>query len=200
VVIVEVFVEGRLMVLELGVFGIFPLLELGIEIPSSWLSFEKSAPMQRGTESREMAGGVPGANTAEVAGAIDLSMSFLAAVATNEVGIVAHSITIPEAFLRRGAFIGASVLGNLYSSRDDGFCIFNDRGSDGGWSRGGRERGGRALVQRGMAVGESKSIGDRLPVLLSGGTFLPSGVDSNLWTTPGRQVRVGGCGRDGRVV
>jgi hypothetical protein len=200
VVIVEVFVEGRLMVLELGVLGIFPLFELGVEVPSPWLGFEKSAPMQRGAEGGEMAGSVPGANTAEVAGAIDLSMSFLAAVATNKVGIVAHSITVPEAFLRRGAFTGAGVLGNLYSSRDDGFRVFNDGGSDGGWSRGGREWGGRALVQRGMAMGKPKSIGDRLPVLLPGGTFFSSGANCDLWATPGRQVRVGGCGREGRVV
>ncbi|KAJ8579496.1 hypothetical protein M405DRAFT_895698 [Rhizopogon salebrosus TDB-379] len=76
-------------------------------------------------------------------------MSFLTAVATNKVGIVAHSIMVPEVFLRRGAFIGAGVLGNLYSSRDDGFRIFNDGGGDGGWSRGGREWGGSESVDAG---------------------------------------------------
>jgi hypothetical protein len=200
VVIVEVFVEGRFMVLELSIFGIFPLLELGVEVPSPWLGFKKSASIQAWTEGGEMTGSVPGANTAEVAGAIDLSMSFLAAVTTNKVGIVAHSITVPEAFLRRGAFIGAGILGNLYSSRDDGFRIFNDGGGDGGWSRGGREWGGRALIQRGVAMGQSKGVRDRFSVLLSGGMASSSGTDCDLCAAPGWQVGVSGCRGEGGVV
>jgi hypothetical protein len=159
VVIVEVFIEGCLMVLEFCILGIFPLLQFGVEVPSPRLGFEKFAPIQFGAEGGEMTRGVPGAHTAEIAVAIDLAMPFLLAVVTNKVRVV-HAILVSEMFLGRDLFVGVGILGNLYSSRDDGIRFFNDWGGKSGWSRGGGEWSGCALVQRGMAVGESQGIRD----------------------------------------
>ena len=159
VVVVEILVEGRLMVFKLGVFSILPLLQLGVEVPSLRLCLEEFAPIQFRAEGGEMTGGVPGAYTAEVAVAINLAMPFLVTVAANKIRVV-NSVAISEAFLGRGAFTGASILGNLYSSRDDGGCFFNDGGSKGNWSSGGGEWSGCALVRRGMTMGKPKGIGN----------------------------------------
>src|ERR1700710_2429063 len=108
---VRAFVEGCLMVLKLGILSVFPILELLVEVPSPRLGLKESAPIQFGAKGRKMAGGVPGADTTEVTGTVDLTMTFLAAIAADEARIV--RVSVLESLFRGRAFVKTSVDGDL---------------------------------------------------------------------------------------
>src|ERR1700709_768745 len=108
---VRAFVEGCLMILKLNVLSVFPILELLVEVPSPRLGLKESAPIQFGAKGREMAGGVPGADTTKVAGAVGVTVTFLVTIAANEARIV--HVSVSESLLRGRAFVKTSVGGDL---------------------------------------------------------------------------------------
>src|ERR1700710_2614791 len=89
---VRAFVKGCLMILKLGILRVFPILELLVKVPSPRLGLKESAPVQLGAEGREMAGGMLGTDTAEVAGAVGVTVTFLVTIAADEAGIIRVSV------------------------------------------------------------------------------------------------------------